>query len=291
MMSVPVTIENEHLSLDVWPQIGGKVSSIIDKVDGYELLYSYPAELPTRCAYGQRYTDSWYAGWDECFPAIAPGAFPAHPYEGVNNPDHGELWSLPTTAVPTRDGITTVWHGLRFGYRLTRKLFLDGPTIVAEYTLVNLAPFDFPFAWAQHAMFSVASPVRIDLGEIPLVPLEGHSDSFPREGVRGAVDGFDLAPAGRQIKRFSAEPVHLTPVVIHYPERRRKLVLAYQSESQIAAYWGVWLDAVNHHFGVEPTTARCDSLDLAVQDKSAATVPLMGRVGWTTRMTVGPATN
>ena len=43
-------------------------------------------------------------------------------------PDHGELWGLPTTAVPTKDGITTVWHGLRFGYRLTRKLYLEGPT-------------------------------------------------------------------------------------------------------------------------------------------------------------------
>ncbi len=289
MISVPVTIENDCFTLDVWPQFGGKVSSIVDKADGYELLFSYPAELPTRCQYGTRYNDSWYAGWDECFPAIAAGAFPAHPYEGVNNPDHGELWSLPTTAVPTRDGITTVWHGLRFGYRLTRKLYLDGPSIVAEYTLVNLAPFEFPFAWAQHAMFSLQSPVRISLGELPLTPAKNKPDAFPRGGIAGSVDGFEGLDVGGQVKRFTRDPVSQTPAVIEYPQRRRRLVLAYQSESQIDAYWGIWLDGANHHFGIEPTTGRSDSLHHAVDDGSAARVPVMGRVSWATRLTVGVA--
>src|SRR5690349_5203289 len=114
-MSQPVTIENEFLRLAVWPQFGGKVSSAIDKEDGFELLYSIPEELPTRCQYDMPYDAGWYSGWDECFPAVAAGPYTLHPYQGIAIPDHGEIWSLPTTAVPTRDGITTVWHGLRFG--------------------------------------------------------------------------------------------------------------------------------------------------------------------------------
>ena len=89
----------------------------------------------------------------------SPGRYPGHPYDSVNVPDHGELWGLPTTSVPTRGGITTVWHGLRFGYRLTRKLYLEGSSIVAEYTLINLAPFDFRFVWAAHGLMSMAAPV------------------------------------------------------------------------------------------------------------------------------------
>src|ERR1700742_4555867 len=162
-MSQPVTVENEAVRLQVWPTFGGKVSSLVDKADGYELLFDYPAELPTRPRYDEPFDDSWFAGWDECFPAVAPGRYPGRPYDGIGIPDHGELWGLPTTAVPTKDGITTVWHGLRFGYRLTRKLYLDGPTINAEYTLVNLAPFEFRFVWQMHSLMAMSAPVEIDL--------------------------------------------------------------------------------------------------------------------------------
>src|SRR4051812_41403300 len=46
MMSQPVTIENDALRMDVWPQLGGKVSSLVDKSDNYDLLFSYPVEYP-----------------------------------------------------------------------------------------------------------------------------------------------------------------------------------------------------------------------------------------------------
>src|SRR5688572_14891643 len=166
-MSLPVTIENDALQLDVWPQIGGKVSSVVDKADDFELLFNYPSELPQASQYDLPYQKSWYAGWDECFPAVSPCKYPRHPYDGIAVPDHGELWGLPTTAVPTKDGITTVWHGLRFGYRLTRKLSLDGPSLLAEYTLVNLAPFEFYFVWAMHALMGMTAPLELRLEPAP----------------------------------------------------------------------------------------------------------------------------
>src|SRR3984957_14306366 len=160
----PVTIENDAILMGGWPQVGGKVSSIVDKADHFELLFTYPAEIPDSPHYDAPYGDHWYSGWDECFPAIAPSTYPRHPYNGIAVPDHGELWGIPTTtAVPTLNGITTVWHGLRFGYRLTRKLILEGPSIVAEYSLNNLAPFDFHFVWAMHSLMSMVSPVELNL--------------------------------------------------------------------------------------------------------------------------------
>ena len=49
------------------------------------------------------------------------------------------------------------------GYRLARKLYLEDNSIVAEYTQVNLAPFEFRFIWAQHALLAMNSPVELDL--------------------------------------------------------------------------------------------------------------------------------
>ena len=79
-MIQPVRIENDILRVDVWPKLGGKVSSIVDKADGYELLFNFPAEIPTDCMYGKPYENSWYAGWDECFPGNRGGNYVGHPY-------------------------------------------------------------------------------------------------------------------------------------------------------------------------------------------------------------------
>ncbi|HEY0008636.1 MAG TPA: hypothetical protein VGB55_07925 [Tepidisphaeraceae bacterium] len=285
-MNVPVTIENEHLKLDVWPQFGGKVSSIIDKADGHELLFTIPTELPTRCQYGVSYAQGWYIGWDECFPAISQGIYPLHPYEGIHNPDHGECWSLPTTAVPTRDGITTVWHGLRFGYRLTRKLYLQGPAIMAEYSLVNLAPFEFRFAWALHALMSMSSPVEIDLGFSAMK----NDQTWPALDEETTFTRSDALPTGRGWKRYSEQPI-ARPVTVRYPERKRSLSVEYASEDKVAGYWGIWINTGlwegHHHFAIEPSSAQFDSIQRAIETDTAACVKPMGRINWSATMRVG----
>ena len=263
-MPSPVTIENDCFRLHVWPALGGHVSSLIDKGDGFELLYSPPTELPVAPQYDQRFT---LPGWAECFPAIAAGPYPGVPYDGIAVPDHGELWSLPTTAVPTQHGITTVWHGLRFGYRLVRKLYLQSNAIVAEYTLVNLSPFEFRFVWAMHALWSRAESVR-------LVP---------------EVLSFDAVADRRCSKWFAPSPIE-DLFKIEYPTRQRSLSIEYTS-TDVAAYWGVWIDngavAEGRTFAIEPTTGRRDALAAAVGDGSAGRVGPMGTCKWAVRLTVG----
>ena len=296
-MQQPVSFENEFLSVKVYPNLGGKVASVIDKADRHELMFNYPTEIPAENHYDIEYGDSWYAGWDECFPGIAPGPYPLKPYENIGVPDHGELWGLPTTAVPTREGITTVWHGLRFGYRLTRKLFLDGPTLNAEYTLINLSPFPFRFVWAQHALLSMTSPVQIQMPADQ--PFRASHDA---EGKQlGADFGWPTAPGGvdlskpeelpkmRGWKVFSTDTI-TDPATLIYPERSRKLSIAYAS-ADTPAYWGFWINtggwASHRHLALEPSTGRFDAIDKAVKDGSAATVNPSGRCEWRTVWSVG----
>lgn len=290
-MSQPLSIENHAVRIEVWPRLGGKVSSIVDKADGYELLFNYPAEIPENSPYGKPYDDSWYAGWDECFPAVAAGPYPRHPYDHIPVPDHGEVYALPTVAVPTKDGVTTVWHGLRFGYRLTRKLSLTDVGLTAEYTLVNLAPFEFHFVWAMHALMSMESPVHIRLtpGAGPSMRWS-HSPTgsvdrpfrWPDiEGV-GACDHPGSMPAGEGWKVFTAEPVRQSASV-HYPSRNRSLELSYTSDD-VPAFWGLWINTGGwnrqRHFALEPTTGRFDQLDRAVADGSAGRVGAGATVRW-----------
>jgi hypothetical protein len=295
-MSQPVTIENDLLRMEVWPTIGGKVSSIIDKQDKFELLFNYPAEFPTAPQYDEAFDESWHAGWDECFPAVGPSNYVGHPYDRIAVPDHGELWGLPTVAVPAKDGITTVWHGLRFGYRLVRKLFLEGPAIVAEYTLMNLAPFDFRFVWAQHALFAMNVPVQLELSGPQRMRyshdaqgMEHRQDfDWPRLGDLDLSTPEQLPPK-RGWKVFTLEPIQ-GPMVIRYPSRNRSVSIAYSSEEELKAYWGIWINTggwgSHRHFSAEPTTGRFDQIDQAVQDKSAGTVGPMGKREWVVRWEV-----
>jgi hypothetical protein len=297
-MSQPVIIENDAIRMEVYPHIGGKVASLIDKADKFEIMFDYPVELPTGAIYDAKFDGSWFAGWDECFPAIAPGKYPGHPYDGINVPDHGELWGLPTMAVPTRDGITTVWHGLRFGYRLTRKLHLEESSILADYTLINLAPFEFRFVWAMHPNMSMLSPVKLDLqmpGQFRFShDAEGvdHQQLFNWPMVSPGVDvtDFKSLPLRQGWKMYSMEPIS-SPVKLTYPERNRSLTMAYSSEDLLDAHWGIWINtggwAGNRHFAIEPCTGRYDQLDRAVADGSAGRLSSLGRREWSVRWTLG----
>jgi hypothetical protein len=295
-MSQPVTIENDALRVEVYPLIGGKVLSIVDKADGYELLFDYPAEFPTTCQYDKPYGDSYCAGWDECFPAVGPGPYPTHPYKGIAIPDHGEIWPLPTHATPTKDGITVEWDGLRFGYRLVRKISIEGPVLRAEYTLYNQAPFDFRFVWSMHALGSLHSPLELKM------PGGTYRLSHDSEGKRidapftwpvtGA--GEDLSQPGnlppkRGWKIFSQEPIS-APVVVSYPQRNRSLKIEYASDDALPAYWGLWVSSGgwgwHKHFAVEPTTGRFDELDRSTKDGSAGMVPALGKTSWHVQWTV-----
>jgi len=297
-MSHAITIENDAIRMQVWPQTGGKVSSLVDKIDGYELLFNYPAELPDSATYDTPYGNGWYAGWDECFPAVAPSKYVGHPYDGISVPDHGELWGIPaTTSVPTRDGITTVWYGLRFGYRLTRKLFLEGSAVVADYVLINLAPFEFKFVWAMHSLMSLASPATLELADAP--PFRLSHDAAGTEIQQPFVwptlpDGGDLStpanlPPRRGWKAFSANRIS-GPAVIRYPNRNRSLQIDYTVEDDLAAYWGIWVNTGgwggHRHFAVEPTTGRYDQIDRSIRDNSAGVVAPAGRREWRIRWTL-----
>jgi hypothetical protein len=295
-MSLPVTIENDALKLEVYPQFGGKVLSIIDKADKYELLFDYPTDFPTNCQYDQPYPSSYYAGWDECFPAVGAGPHPSHPYKGINVPDHGELWSLPTVAVPTKDGITTEWHGLRFGYTFSRKLWIDGPSIHAEYCVQNLAPFDFQFVWAMHSLMSLHSPVELEmpggtyrLSHDHLLQRSDAPFDWPITGAGDNLKRPDNLPQKQGWKIFSAEPIS-TPAIVRYPARNRGLKIEYSSDDALAAYWGVWINTggwvTHHHFAIEPTTGRFDEVDRSAKDGSAGRVAALGRSGWRVRWTL-----
>lgn len=82
------TIESECLQLDVFPALGGKLTSIFNKRLGKEFLWNNK-DLPLQmCNVNDDYDSNFWGGIDELIPNDI-----IENIDGVDCPDHGELWT------------------------------------------------------------------------------------------------------------------------------------------------------------------------------------------------------
>jgi hypothetical protein len=302
IVKLPLHIESDALSVQIWPHLGGKISSIVDKADGHELMFQLESEVPQHGMYDRSYQDGWYAGWDECFPAVAASGYPRPPYQGVSVPDHGELWGLPTLPVRSRHGIVTVWNGVRFKYRLTRVLIVVGSTLLARYTLTNLSPHEFRFVYAGHALLCMKLPIELQLPEgepyrhshgasgVPVDQAFEWPKLYEKNQLRD-VSRPETLPGQDAWKLFGLRPSNAA--TIHYPTRQRSLDIDFTPSPAVNNYWGIWINTGawnrHRHLAVEPTTGRYDTIEASIADDSAAKVLSHGQVEWTVKWTVRPA--
>src|SRR5204862_453084 len=89
-----IGVNTGALSLCLIPALGGKINSLRDLRTGREWLWRNP-----RLPYRRAEPESAYVavadtgGWDECFPTVAPCAYPSAPWAGAAVPV--KLWSAP----------------------------------------------------------------------------------------------------------------------------------------------------------------------------------------------------
>lgn len=162
-------LENGPLTLTLIPDLGGKIAVWEDRRRGLSWLWRNPY-LPWRLPQAEaRYVQEFdLGGWDECFPAIAPGIYPADPWVGTPIPDHGELWSQPwKIQIRIEEGkrliVTGAAEGRSFPYRFERTLILeaDRPAVRIRYRLQNNAEHTFYFLWAAHPLFPLLPGMRL----------------------------------------------------------------------------------------------------------------------------------
>ena len=167
-------------SVVIVPALGGKLISL--RLAGREWLWEndqLPHHAPPEGASFIEEGDS--GGYDECFPTVALCSLPAiagrysalsltNAYSGLALPDHGELWSQPTTfQLETREeGMYAVcgWVGKRMPYRFARALFVSGEDRVdMRYAVTNDGLDRLPFIWSSHPLFPLTKRTRLELPE------------------------------------------------------------------------------------------------------------------------------
>jgi hypothetical protein len=108
---------------------------------------------------GSEYDSNFYGGIDEFLPNDL-----AEPINGVDCPDHGELWTLPLGMEVAGDELILGGRLPRFGLVYERRMQLrsDGPWLDFRYRIENASGQPRQFLWKLHAALSVQEGDLID---------------------------------------------------------------------------------------------------------------------------------
>jgi len=147
-----VRIESAHLLADISPSVGGRIVSLIEKSTGHEFLWRNPA-LPLRAMPpGTEYDPNFFGGIDELLPNDIPEQI-----DGVDCPDHGELWTTPLDCKRVGDKLNLLGTLPHTGLIYEKELALraGSPHMDIRYRITNPTGRRKNFLWKLHAALAV----------------------------------------------------------------------------------------------------------------------------------------
>jgi galactose mutarotase-like enzyme len=298
-------LASARLRVVVLPDLGGKLASIFDLERGREWLSInpwLPWRLPPPGASFVRQFD--LGGWDECFPNVAPGPYPAPPWQGRPLPDHGELWAQPWRVVEQGARLVLRTEGSILPYRFERTLTLGGDTLLFDYQLENQADDPLHYLWSSHPLLAIRTGMHIKLPPETPVRLWGQSDlgpsgwklSWPTAVVNDKLVDLSQVPAptaGWAAKLF-AGPLPAGWAELHDPHDGATLHFAFDPTAvPFIGLWcnyGGWSGSASpplYNLGFEPCRGAPDDLAVALDDwQTAATLAPHSTDRWSLRVTV-----
>ena len=160
-----IRLENEHVAVDVLPELGGKIQHFVDKARDHDVLWHSPRVEPHRAELHANFDDHWSGGWDEAFPGGAPST---NRY-GDELPYMGELWTQSFTSEivensPRRAEVVLCATTPITPARWARRLSLDAgsPALRVHYRLENAGYRPFDFNWGIHPVQAITPAYRFD---------------------------------------------------------------------------------------------------------------------------------
>jgi galactose mutarotase-like enzyme len=303
-----VQVNTGVLSLDLLPELGGKLSSLKDLRTGREWLWRNPRlaykRLPPGVSYIQE-ADS--GGWDECFPSVAPCDYPSPPWAGAAIQDHGELWSQSAVLEVVESAgevrLRTRWQGSILPYTFERTITLaaESATLRFEYAVTSRADEPLHFIWSAHPLLAIEPGMQLLLppaarfnrwSSVPADLLaQDHGLRFPL-----SARGIDLtllpnASAGIALKLWS-NPLDTGWATL----RARDGELNMHWDVALLPQVGFWMNlgawagdggAPYYNLGLEPCIGAQDSLSDAVQRNLFAALPPHGARTWWLEVELG----
>jgi len=287
-----IQLVNRWLSLTVVPEIGGKIVSIKHLLSQREWLASNGRLNLRKPKYGGSFVADYdTGGFDECFPSIAPIAYPEDPWQNHPIPDHGELWCQPwvileASEAPDRLVLSMACHGVQLPYRFERRLVMTAASSVVyfEYQVTNLSSSPMPFVWSMHPIFQIEAGMRLILPDIvKSVRIDGSTNEFlggtnslcpwplATDTNQCEIDLSQVPSAdfGQAVKFYTLPLTGADKVetAIYDPNYNRAIGFRFRCNE--VSHIGVWMNyggwsgsgsAAHYNLGLEPCIGGADSL-------------------------------
>lgn len=248
-----IEIVGSGLRATIVPARGGKIVSLMDRT-GREWLAQPVTPVAPPARRGTLFTRAEMAGWDECAPSIT-----ACTVNGVELPDHGELWTEVFDVV----GVTTTARGRSFDYQFERCVEPTATGLRLSYR-AEARRDRVPFLWAAHPQFVSPAGSKVRLRDDVKTVVDVMSTQ-PRPLPWGReLATIDTVPYGRSRKIYVDPDNPVFDAVLVRPDGA-ELRLSWSHE---CAYLGIWFDRCAYSrapvIALEPCTGYFDSLETAI---------------------------
>lgn len=272
-----ICLENDSISLVVCPSVGGKIVSFCLKDTGQELLWRNENLALRPYPEGTAYDPHFYGGIDELLPNDEKEVI-----DGIQYPDHGELWTTTLDCVSGQDSIllsaTLPASGLRYEKKMT--LSGDAGTVVMDYRITNTSSKKSHFLLKMHAALLLHEGDRIicpaKRGEIGDADFTGRHESrfFPWPDYHG--ERLDIVGSAQEKRSefFFLHDLERGEMRMESPAART--FFSYSFDTGVFPYawyfasYGGWNGL---YTGVlEPATAIPCSLGKSIKDGTCSTL-------------------
>lgn len=267
-------IENDLLKVEIIPDLGGRISSLIHKKSKKDWVWKNPNLEVSKVDDGKNYDMNWQGGWEELFPNDAIENF-----SWGKGHDHGELWfnSWDLKHINS-DSAKLEINNLDSGSKFSKLITIDGPQLICEYegkiNFIDYFLFKLHLAIPLEDTLNIKSDIqsinKVDPNFGNILNTEDHDKFLNPEINSGLYDFAYLDILGNEISVLD--------------ERRNQLKIKYD-ETNLKYFWifqsqGGWM---NHNVIVlEPcTNGRKDLIEAASQGMS-----IKGPIDFKTKYTV-----
>jgi len=297
------------------PDYGAKLTSLIGKANGREFLEQDPGVTYRKPVYAGSYVEAECSAFDDMFPTIDTIISSEYPWEGVELPDHGEVYALKweyeildkngaclkadasgTDLFETAEdeGMTVhMWvYSVRFGYRLDKWIEEKDGALCIRYKVQNLTGFDLNYIYAAHCMVAAEEGVVL---EVPYEKGAAATLIFNNSGLLGGYGAkvnwpvqngidFSVFPADTvedAYKYFFDEPAPAGECVCRYPDGS---VLRFGFDHIAMPWLAIWTNPGGfkglHNIALEPCTGAFDRPDRAKEQGKHSVLKAYGQQEW-----------
>ena len=273
-------LENDLLRVAVLPEVGGKIASVYHKPQAFEAIFQPGSGSYSVPTYGAPFKNYGASGIDDCLPNIDLGRYPEAPFQGLELPDHGEVWSLPWAFQMEEEVLTGSVRGRCLPYTFVRKMELNQNELALKYTLRNDGTAPLRCLWTFHGLLACDEASEIHLAEVQKVVNVKESRHL---GPPGTVHDFPLSRyEGHDValnrirpktscnrEKYYVDPSERTgDASMTLNQNRLRLCLRFSPEE--LPYCGVWLNegAFNNDLvaALEPSNGYYDSMEIACRN-------------------------